>query len=354
MVAISSLDAHEHPPARLRQQYKAYRSLKIYDIDTHPAIIDLQRDAHSDGLADGISLDRWLDLESLRTAFDRFIGGYVAQDVPQAPLESLPVYTHRDIPGLEIIPSILPPQVQRALLSKLLHLDLSDQRHQTNLHLHYNVTYPDASCLSGVGNATDRPSFFEDSLSRSILPKDSSIHSPLTVQSILSRKLRWMTLGGQYNWSEKRYPASPPPPFPLDISHLLQTIFPATQPEAAIVNVYSPGDTLHIHRDVSEECDTGLISISFGCEGLFTISHTDNSNLAAIRLRSGDAVYMGGASRVSWHGVPRIIPDTCPVWLRDWPGDASEDGRFQQCKGWMAAKRVNLNVRQMKPTNPID
>ncbi|EFE40988.1 hypothetical protein TRV_04279 [Trichophyton verrucosum HKI 0517] len=355
MGAIGSLDAHEHPPARLRQQYKAYRALKVPDIDSHPAIIDLRRDDDSDSLPNGISLDRWLTQGSLEAAFSQFMGGCDVRGVPQPAAEPLPVYTHRDIPGLEIIPSILPPGVQVELLSRLLHRDLSDQRHQTNLHLHYNVTYPDASCLPGIRQTGDNPSFFEDSLSRSILPKDSSVHTPLTIQSMLNRKLRWMTLGGQYDWTKKCYPAGQPPPFPLDISHLLQGIFPATQPEAAIVNVYSPGDTLHIHRDVSEECDTGLISISFGCDGLFMVSHADNSDLAVIRLRSGDAVYMDGASRVSWHGVPRILPDTCPSWLQDWPGDASKKGggRFQQWSGWMAAKRVNLNVRQMKPSGPI-
>ncbi|KAK2865373.1 hypothetical protein FQN49_003634 [Arthroderma sp. PD_2] len=348
MVAIGSLDAHEYPPARLRQQYKTYRTLKACDIDFHPAIIDPRKLAH-DALPDAVSLDRWLTPGLLSDAFDRFTGGYKARHIPQTAVGPLPVYTHRDIPGLEIIPSMLPPQVQVELLSRLLHRDLSDQRHQTNLHLHYNVTYPDAS---GATRDSHRPSFFEDSLDRPIFPKDTSVHTPLTVQSILNRKLRWMTLGGQYNWSEKRYPAGPPPPFPSDISALLHALFPATQPEAAIVNVYSPGDTLNIHRDVSEECDTGLISISLGCEGLFMVGHADNSELAVIRLRSGDAVYMGGASRVSWHAVPRIVPATCPDWLRDWPGDG-DDARSQQCKGWMAGKRVNLNVRQMKPANAI-
>ncbi|KAF3484355.1 oxidoreductase [Arthroderma uncinatum] len=360
MVAIGSLDAHEYPPARLRQQYKAYRTLKVSDIDAHPAIIDPQRLAH-DALPDAIFLDRWLAPESLSDAFDRFTGGCTSQQAPRTSVGPLPKMRYGTTAltvyrtGLEIIPSILPPQVQIQLLSKLLHRDLSDQRHQTNLHLHYNVTYPDASRLSRAIPNGHSPSFFEDTLDRAICPKDSSVHLPLTVQSILNRKLRWMTLGGQYNWTEKRYPAGEPPPFPSDISALLNAMFPATQPEAAIVNVYSPGDTLNIHRDVSEDCDTGLISISFGCEGLFMVGHADNSDLAVVRLRSGDAVYMGGASRVSWHAVPRIVPASCPDWLQDWPGDSGEDGngRFQQWKGWMAGKRVNLNVRQMRPTTPV-
>lgn len=255
------------------------------------------------------------------------------------------------------------------MLSRLLHRDLSDDQHQTNIHLHYDVSYPafsnpsqqpshEATAATGSSSTVSRhPSFFADELDRLVSPKDPSVHSPISVRSLLDRRLRWMTLGGQYNWTDKRYPTSPPPPFPHDIAALLRGIFPQTEPEAAIVNVYSPGDTLNVHRDVSEECDTGLISISFGCEALFMIAYADSSDFAVLKLRSGDAVYMNGASRFSWHAVPKIMPSTCPEWLQQWPG-ADDDGddaatpgsnRYQQWKGWMAGKRVNLNVRQMKP-----
>src|SRR5436305_11513801 len=43
-------------------------------------------------------------------------------------------------------------------------------------------------------------------------------------------------------------------------------------PEAAICNAYSPNDTLSPHRDVSEEADVELVSISIGCDALFLIS----------------------------------------------------------------------------------
>jgi DNA alkylation damage repair protein AlkB len=197
-----------------------------------------------------------------------------------------------------------------------------------------------------------RVSFFQDDPARVLRPKDSTVHQPLTIKTFLDRKLRWITLGGQYNWTDKRYPAGLPPTFPEDIMNLLAGIFPETKAQAGIVNFYSPGDTLSVHRDVSEECDMGLISISLGCDGLFIVGHTTGSGCEVIRLRSGDAIYMTGESRFSWHGVPKIIPSTCPIWLRDWPGglvaDASEDSQpFEQWHGWMNRKRVNLNVRQM-------
>lgn len=194
-------------------------------------------------------------------------------------------------------------------------------------------------------------SFFQDDPTRVFSPKDPEMHKPISIQRFLDRKLRWMTLGGQYNWTEKKYPSEIPPPFPKDIATLLRQLFPDTDAQAAIVNVYSPGDTLSVHRDVSEECETGLISISFGCDGLFMIGHDNSDSAEVIRLRSGDAVYMTDRSRFAWHGVPKIFPATCPFWLKDWPSPTTADaGEAKPWKGWMSGKRINLNVRQMRDT----
>jgi alkylated DNA repair dioxygenase AlkB len=133
------------------------------------------------------------------------------------------------------------------------------------------------------------------------------------------------------------------------------------KPEAAIVNVYAPGDTLSLHRDVSEASDRGLVSISLGCEAIFVVGlgggaeeegeAGEVARHAAMRLRSGDAVYMCGSARFAWHGVPQIVPGTCPEELRSWPAPEGDDeaNGYEAWRGWMAAKRVNLNVRQMNP-----
>lgn len=58
---------------------------------------------------------------------------------------------------------------------------------------------------------------------------------------------------------------------------------------------------------------------------------------------------MSGKSRYAWHGVPKVLADTCPEWLEDWPAVGSEENkeRFKAHKGWLKGKRINLNVRQM-------
>ncbi|KAK6956567.1 hypothetical protein Daesc_001845 [Daldinia eschscholtzii] len=202
-------------------------------------------------------------------------------------------------------------------------------------------------------------SFFSyppDDASTKFLPKDPAVHKSLSIKQVLERRLSWVTLGGQYNWTNREYPNQAPPDFPHDIAGFLQTLFPDTLAQAAIVNFYSPGDTMMMHRDVSEESDKGLVSLSIGCDALFMIApngykHIPTDKESAekpyllLRLRSGDAIYMAQESRYAWHGVPKVLKGTCPDFLADWP---AEGDKFQEWKGWMRNKRINLNVRQMK------
>ncbi|KAL4866259.1 hypothetical protein BDV12DRAFT_137728 [Aspergillus spectabilis] len=357
MARITTFNAHEFPPDAVRLRYKQYQKTSLSEIDADTSIVDLQS-LDPDALPSSMTLVRWISTEDLEPALARFLSDSgKAEELKK----NIPVFTHQSVTGLLMVPSLFPPSVQIELLSRLFHRDLSHSAHKTNLHLHYNVTYPvQTNGITDYRDTTifpDHPpkshhvlSFFEDDQTRMLFPKDAEVHKPLTMHNVLTKKLRWATLGGQYDWTAKVYPAERPPTFPEDIADLLRAAFPETVPEAAILNLYSPGNTLSPHRDVSEECDAGLISVSFGCDGLFLISHDDGTGCEIIRLRSGDAVYMDGTSRFAWHAVPKIVPDTCPSWLEDWPciqGDGEKVSRFKEWKGWMSTKRINLNVRQM-------
>lgn len=229
----------------------------------------------------------------------------------------------------------------------MLHRDLGNPQHQTNMHLHYHLPYPE-------GATADAHSFFAlapDSAAAVFRPRDPAVHKPLSPRQVLQRRLHWLTLGGQYDWTSRVYPDRDPPAFPPDLAAFLGALFPHTLAQAAIVNLYSPGDTMMMHRDVSEQTDRGLVSISLGCDALFMIAPSltgpdgDKSRIL-LRLRSGDAIYMTNEARYAWHGVPKVLEGTCPLPLQAWP--AREDGSFVQWQGWMRNKRVNLNVRQMR------
>jgi DNA alkylation damage repair protein AlkB len=238
------------------------------------------------------------------------------------------------------------------MLNRLLHRDLSNPLYNTNLHLHHSVTCDTdetagADASDSPGSEAKRASFFTMNTSTKFAAKDPAIHRDITMKEVLDKKLRWITLGGQYNWTAKRYPPGNPPPFPADIRRLLRQLFSDIDPQAAILNLYTPGDTLSVHRDVSEECAQALVSISIGCDAIFIVGNEDGSKVATLRLRSGDAICMTGLSRFAWHAVPKVLPNTCPTWLQDWPASGSERSIFETWRGWMANKRINLNVRQM-------
>ena len=110
--------------------------------------------------------------------------------------------------GLFLYPSLLPVDVQIVLLDKLLHRDLNDSQHTTNLHLHYDLPSPDGH---------KGQSLFGFETQHRLRPKDAAIHKPISIGRILEKKLRWVTLGGQYDWTNKIYPDEKPPPFPTDI-----------------------------------------------------------------------------------------------------------------------------------------
>ncbi|KAK4508410.1 hypothetical protein PRZ48_002148 [Zasmidium cellare] len=334
----NDLDAHAKPPARLREVYKEYQKLKPSALDDSPNLIQFDNDARPSN--DQVVEDKSVRLPNeLREILSEFLSEHTDHSRNGIPFElkQTPVYQVPNLPGLLIYPSLLPPQIQLSLLDRLLHRDISNPAHKTNVHLHHHVPYPQPKDPEAP---VSRASYFDPSSSNlEFPPKDPTLHKPLSTPQFLSKKLRWCTLGGQYDWTAKQYPSSTPPPFPPDLKSLIETIFPM-RAEAAILNLYSPGDTLSLHRDVSEECGAPLVSISLGCDAVFVCGLGEEA--AVLRLRSGDAVLMSGESRYAWHGVPKIVEGTCPAWMEGWPGE-----EFGEWEGWMRGKRVNLNVRQM-------
>lgn len=237
---------------------------------------------------------------------------------------------------------------------------MSDPKHKTNVDFHHFIARPENDdCVKNASSdKKEHASFFSlpPLSTQSFQPKNPSVHKPFTTKQVLEKKMRWITLGGQYDWTRKEYPEEEPPNFPHDIASLVEDLFPEMKAQAAIVNLYSPGDTLSLHRDVSEEVDRGLVSISLGCDCIFIIGigastpaerrDSSTSRYLVLRLRSGDAVYMSKDSRYAWHGVPKIIDNTCPSYIADWPADA--DHQYECWRGWMSNKRINLNIRQMR------
>ena len=80
-------------------------------------------------------------------------------------------------------------------------------------------------------------------------------------------------------------------------------------PEACLVNLYAPLARMGLHQDREEVAlDAPVVSLSVGATALFRYGGLlRNDPTRSVRLNSGDAVVIGGASRLIHHGVDRIF-----------------------------------------------
>ncbi len=83
-------------------------------------------------------------------------------------------------------------------------------------------------------------------------------------------------------------------------------------PEACLVNFYDASAKMGLHQDRDEkDFDAPVLSVSLGDACLFRVGGTKRTDkTVSFRLESGDVVIIGGVSRLAFHGVDRIYPDT--------------------------------------------
>lgn len=127
-------------------------------------------------------------------------------------------------------------------------------------------------------------------------------------------RVRWATLGYQYNWTERSYTRSHFVPFPAGLAamaaELAQNCSSAfsINAEAAIVNFYPEGQVMGGHQDDGEEALLSpVVSLSIGPPACFLLGGLNkDEDPTAIILRSGDVLVLGGESRLRFHGVPKV------------------------------------------------
>ncbi len=102
---------------------------------------------------------------------------------------------------------------------------------------------------------------------------------------------------------------APWPPMPARVIEAWQELAPgAPPPEACLVNVYDAAARMGLHQDRDEdEFGAPVVSLSLGDTALFRIGGlTRSAPTRSFRLASGDAMTLGGAARLAFHGVDRI------------------------------------------------
>ena len=184
---------------------------------------------------------------------------------------------------------------------------------------------------------------------------------------VLLDKLRWATIGPRYDWTARAY--EPPPDRSPDDEATERLVEPSPRPtpvspmspprtktvpsdlralcrdlarragfgddfraEAGLVNYYLPGDALAGHVDDAEPDDARpIVSVSLGAPCVFLIGGaTREVRPAAVCLRSGDAVVIGGDARRWFHGVPRVFAPDDPIVVSRRSKGVFEEGRHEE------------------------
>jgi DNA alkylation damage repair protein AlkB len=93
------------------------------------------------------------------------------------------------------------------------------------------------------------------------------------------------------------------------------------EPDICLINCYPESGRLGLHQDKDERPETieagiPVVSFSLGDSAKFMIGGTKRKEpVQRIILESGDALVMGGPSRLRYHGVTGILKETAPKEL---------------------------------------
>jgi alkylated DNA repair protein (DNA oxidative demethylase) len=136
---------------------------------------------------------------------------------------------------------------------------------------------------------------------------------PMSVRMTSAGRLGWVIDRGRYRYAD-RHPetGAPWPAIPERVLALWRAVsgWP-DDPDCCLVNWYAEGARMGLHRDADEGEDAfaaPVVSLSLGDPARFRMGGTERRDpTRSTILRSGDVVVMGGAARLAYHGVDRIL-----------------------------------------------
>jgi alkylated DNA repair protein (DNA oxidative demethylase) len=137
---------------------------------------------------------------------------------------------------------------------------------------------------------------------------------PFSVRMTNCGPLGWVSDEAGYRY-QPHHPATgkPWPAMPAIVRRAWEELadYPLP-PEACLINVYAPTARMGLHQDRDErDFAAPVVSLSLGQTCLFRVGGTARRDpTRSFRLASGDALVLGGETRLAFHGVDKIIRDT--------------------------------------------
>ena len=135
----------------------------------------------------------------------------------------------------------------------------------------------------------------------------------------------WNALTYQYESTRADHDGAPVAPVPEQwvgvVSRIASEAGFDFAPDLCIMNWYDADGRMGLHQDKDEgresiEAGLPVVSISLGDTARFLFGGVRRRDpIQSLLLESGDAFVFGGAARLRYHGVSRIIPGTAPAEL---------------------------------------
>jgi len=167
------------------------------------------------------------------------------------------------------------------------------------------------------------------------VPRMPRTGKPFSVRMTNCGPLGWVSDEAGYRYQELHPQTGAPwPAIPdLALAAWRELAEHAAPPQACLINLYEPGARMGLHQDRDEQdFSAPVLSLSLGDTCLFRVGGTKrNDPTHSFRLASGDAVVLGGAARLAFHGVDRIMAGTSTLM--------PEGGR------------INLTMRRVTPAS---
>lgn len=134
---------------------------------------------------------------------------------------------------------------------------------------------------------------------------------PMSVRMTSAGRVGWVIDRGRYRYASHHPGTGAPwPPVPDSVLALWRDVsgWPA-DPDSCLLNWYDPHARMGLHQDKDEGCfDAPVVSISLGDSARFRMGGAARSDsTVSTDLHSGDVVVMGGAARLAFHGIDKLV-----------------------------------------------
>lgn len=137
---------------------------------------------------------------------------------------------------------------------------------------------------------------------------------PFSVKMSNCGPLGWVADVNGYRYQPQHPQTGRPwPAMPAALTGLWAGLAPqAPEPEACLINFYEAGARMGLHQDRDEQMfEAPVISVSLGDTATFRVGGLNRKDpTRSFRLQSGDVVVLGGAARLAFHGIDRVLAGT--------------------------------------------